>query len=95
MTDERKRFEVPKPVTAGDKIDVRIESQGAHGDGIAKIDGFTIFVKGGKKGERCRVKITDVKRTFATGEKVGSAKDDEAESEMEEGVEGYKDGPAG
>jgi len=95
MTDERKRFEVPKPVSVGDKMDVTIESQGAQGDGIAKVDGFTIFVKGAKKGERCRVKITDVKRTFATGEKVGNAPDEEAESEMEEEVEGYKDGPAG
>jgi predicted RNA-binding protein with TRAM domain len=95
MTDERKRFEVPKPVTPGDIIDVTIEGQGGQGDGIAKKDSFIIFVKGAKKGERCRVKITDVKRTFATGEKVGKAPDEVAEGEMEEKVEGRKGGPAG
>jgi len=95
MTDETKRFGIPKPVSVGDVIDLLIEGQGGQGDGIGKKDDFVVFVKGAKKGEKCRVKITDVKRTFAVGEKVGRAQDDESESEMEEGVEGYKDGPSG
>jgi len=69
--DERKRFEIPKPVEPGEVREVLIESQGGQGDGIAKVDGFVLFVKGAAKGERCRVKVTDVKRTFATAEKVG------------------------
>ncbi len=89
-----KKFEVPKPVAAGDTIDVTIEGQGGQGDGIAKVENFVVFVKGARKGERCRVKITEVKRTFALGEKVGAA-DSEAEQEMDDEVEGYKDGPAG
>jgi 23S rRNA (uridine2552-2'-O)-methyltransferase len=51
-------------------VEVTIESQGGHGDGIAKVDGFVVFVKGAAKGESCKVKISEVKRTFALGEKV-------------------------
>ena len=68
-----KKFQVPKPVSVGDVVDVSIDSVGGQGDGIAKVESFIIFVKDAKKGERCKVKITDVKRTFAVGEKVGRA----------------------
>jgi predicted RNA-binding protein with TRAM domain len=64
-----KRFDAPKPVAVGDVVDVTIESQGGQGDGIAKVDGFVVFVKGAQKGETCKVKIADVKRTYAVGEK--------------------------
>lgn len=66
---EKKKIEIPKPVTAGEVLEVDIEFQGAHNDGIAKKDGFVIFIKGATKGERCKVKITEVKRTYALGEK--------------------------
>lgn len=95
MSDERKKFEAPKPVTVGDVVNVVIEGQGGQGDGIAKVEGFVIFVKGVRKGEKCMVKITDVKRTYAVGEKAGSTAADEREAEMEDKVEGEKDGPAG
>lgn len=65
-----KRFEAPKPVAVGDVVDAVVESQGGQGDGIAKVNGFVVFIRGAKKGENCRVKITDVKRTYATGEAV-------------------------
>ncbi|MCI0503535.1 TRAM domain-containing protein [Candidatus Micrarchaeota archaeon] len=96
MGDEKK-FGIPKPVAVGDTVDVLIEGQGGQGDGIAKVDSFVVFVKGAAKGERCAVKITDVKRTFATGEKVGPAKGVAKESaeEMEEETTGEHDGPSG
>ncbi len=90
-----KKFQVPKPVSVGDVVDVSIESVGGQGDGIAKMESFIIFVKDAKKGEKCRVKITDVKRTFAVGEKVGKANSSEAIQEMDDETEGLKDGPAG
>ncbi len=92
-----KKFQVPKPVSIGDVVDVSIESVGGQGDGIAKVESFIIFVKDAKKGEKCRVKITDVKRTFAVGEKVGKANSSggEAIQEMDDETEGLKDGPAG
>ena len=54
---EKKRFEIPKPVSEGDVVEVTIEAQGGQGDGIAKVDGFVVFVKGAAKGESCKVKI--------------------------------------
>lgn len=68
-----RRFETPKPVAVGDEVDVTIESVGGQGDGIAKVSGFVVFVKGARKDERIRIKITDLKRTYAIGEKVGEA----------------------
>ncbi len=65
-----RRFETPKPVSVGDVVEVTVESVGGKGDGIAKKDGFVIFIKGAQKGETCKVKITEVKRTYAVGEKV-------------------------
>jgi predicted RNA-binding protein with TRAM domain len=89
---EHKRFEVPKPVAVGEYRDVVIESQGGHGDGIAKIDGFVLFVKGASRGERCKVKILDVKRTFATAEKVHHGS---VEEKTDDAIEGRKGGPSG
>ena len=90
---ERKKFETPKPVAVGDEVDVTVESVGGQGDGIAKVSGFVVFVKGAKKGERVKIKITDVKRTYAVGEKAGEAapagekEEPEEEPEEEEGEE--------
>jgi predicted RNA-binding protein with TRAM domain len=90
--DLHRKFESPKPVSAGELRDVLIESQGGHGDGIAKIDGFVLFVKGGNRGERCKVRIIEVKRTFATAEKVRHG---ESEERADDAVEGSKSGPSG
>lgn len=84
---ERKRFDIPKPVSVGDVIDVSIDAEGGQGDGIAKVENFVVFVKGAKKGERCKVKITDVKRTYAIGEKQGPADEAPAEGSKEEAAE--------
>jgi predicted RNA-binding protein with TRAM domain len=63
------RFDdAPKPVKVGDEVEVTIEAVAAKGDGIAKIDGFVIFVRGAQQGQKIKVKITDVKNRFATGE---------------------------
>lgn len=82
-----KKFEVPKPVSVGDIIVVSIESQGGQGDGIAKVEDFVIFVKGARKGEQCKVKITEVKRTYAIGERTDGKKS-EIEQEMDDETEG-------
>lgn len=58
----------PKPVKVGDEIEVKIEAVASKGDGIAKKDGFVIFVKGAKEGDTVKIRITDVKERFATGE---------------------------
>ncbi len=52
------RSEGPKPVEVGKEYDVTITESSRRGDGVAKIDGFVIFVTGGKQGEKARIKIT-------------------------------------
>ena len=59
---------LPKPVKVGDEVEVKIEAVASKGDGIAKKDGFVIFVKGAKEGDTIKVRITDVKARFAIGE---------------------------
>ncbi len=44
-----------------------IIDQGINGEGIAKIDNFTIFIKGAIKGEKVRVCITKVLSSYAYG----------------------------
>lgn len=61
---------LPKPVKPGDEIEVTIDAVASKGDGIAKKDGFVIFVKGTKQGDKVKVRITDVKARFAIGEVV-------------------------
>lgn len=68
--EEKKTIDLPKPVKEGDVIEVTIESVGGKGDGMAKKDGFVIFVPNAKKGETMKVKIVSLKRTFGIAEKV-------------------------
>ena len=56
------------PVRKGDKLDVQIESMGKSGDGVAMVEGFAIFVRKSKVGEKLRVKIEAVKPNFAFAE---------------------------
>ena len=64
----RPNYFMQKPVKVGDVVNVKIEAVASKGDGIAKIEGFVIFVPGGKEGQEVKVKITEVKPRFATGE---------------------------
>lgn len=49
------------------ELEVTIIDNGFDGEGIAKIDNFTIFIKGAIKGERCRILIVKVNKSFAFG----------------------------
>ena len=72
--ERHERFsDAPKPVKAGDELDVTIEATAARGDGIAKKDGFVIFVSGAKAGERVHVRISEVKQRYAVGQIMGAA----------------------
>lgn len=59
---------LPKPVKVGDELELTIEATASKGDGIAKKDGYVIFVKDAKQGDTVKVKITDVRARFAMGE---------------------------
>ena len=60
-----------KPVKEGEEYDVEISEVGSRGDGIAKIKNFIIFVPGTQKGEKVRIRISQVKAKSAVGEVVG------------------------
>lgn len=59
-----------KPVKENQELEVVIDDIGSRGDGIARIQGFMIFVHGSKVGERVRVKILSVADKFAVAEKI-------------------------
>lgn len=60
----------PKPVETGKEYDVQITETSRQGDGIARVQGFVIFVKNGKVGQTAKVKVTNVGSRFATAELV-------------------------
>ena len=61
-------FGGPKPVESGKEYDVEVTEISRQGDGIARIQGFVIFVKGGRVGQKTKVRITNVGARFATAE---------------------------
>lgn len=50
-------------IKKNDEYVVDIIDYGSNGEGIAKIDGYTIFVIGALKGEKCKIHITKVLST--------------------------------
>ncbi|ACV24769.1 TRAM domain-containing protein [Methanocaldococcus fervens] len=58
------------PVKEGETYTVTIEDMGRGGDGIARIEGFVVFVPETQKGDTVDVKITAVKNKFAFAEKI-------------------------
>ena len=53
------------PIKKNDELIVDIIDYGANGEGIAKIENFTIFVSGAMKNEKCKIHITKVLSSFA------------------------------
>jgi predicted RNA-binding protein with TRAM domain len=58
------------PVEVGKQYDVKIEDIAKQGDGIARINGFVIFVPGTQINDELKIEIKAVKRNFAFGEVV-------------------------
>ena len=57
-------------VEVGKEYDVNIEDIAREGDGIARIEGFVIFVADAKVGDTVKIQIDKVMRRFAIGHKV-------------------------
>ncbi|WP_069807415.1 TRAM domain-containing protein [Vulcanisaeta thermophila] len=82
----------PKPVNVGDVVDVEITEVSKRGDGIARIRGFVIFVPNTKPGDKVKVKITRIGRSYAVAEvtqggeatSTGEAESEETEEDLEE-----------
>ena len=56
----------PKPVEVGKEYEVEVTEISRQGDGIARVQGFVVFVKSGKVGQKAKVKIEQVGNRFAT-----------------------------
>ena len=56
------------PVNVGDVREVRIVAMGSGGDGIAKVNGFVVFVPGTELNDVVKVRITKVLKKFAFAE---------------------------
>ncbi len=55
------------PVSKGQEVEIEILSLGDGGEGIGRIDGFTVFVKGGIPGDIVKTFIMKVKKSYAIG----------------------------
>ena len=65
------------PVKVGEQYDVTIEAISNRGDsGVAKIEGFVIFVPGTKVDEKVKIKITKVGNGYATAELAGQTNEE-------------------
>ncbi len=52
----------PRP---GDELDLRVDDLAFGGAGVARRDGYVVFVRGGVPGDRVRAVVTKAKRTYA------------------------------
>ena len=58
------------PVRKGEELEVRIDSLAYGGNGVGRLDGFVVFVRGGLPGDLVRARVTKVKRGFAEATRV-------------------------
>ncbi len=57
-------------MAVGSEYNVKIEDIAREGDGIARVEGFVIFVPDTQVGDQVRIQIDRVMRRFAIGHKV-------------------------
>src|SRR5438093_784621 len=53
------------PVKPDDELDLDIESLAYGGNGVARLNGFVVFVRRGLPGDRVRARVTKVKHNHA------------------------------
>ncbi|MDW7732197.1 MAG: translation initiation factor IF-2 subunit beta [Methanolobus sp.] len=57
-------------IEEGKEYEVHIDAVGSKGDGIAKVDKYTIFVPGTSKGQAVKIRVKRISGTLAFAEKV-------------------------
>ncbi|WP_248518100.1 23S rRNA (uridine(2552)-2'-O)-methyltransferase [Salinarchaeum laminariae] len=57
------------PVEAGEELTVDVVDEGSEGDGVAHVEGFTVFVSDASVGETVPIRIDEVKPRFAFAER--------------------------
>jgi 23S rRNA (uracil1939-C5)-methyltransferase len=53
------------PVSRGDELELHVDSLAYGGNGVARLNGFVVFVRRGLPGDTVRATVTKVKRGFA------------------------------
>src|SRR4029077_13686719 len=53
------------PVSTDQELELSIASLASGGNGVARLNGFVVFVRRGLPGDRVRARVTKVKRSFA------------------------------
>lgn len=85
MYNEDRNFrQISAPVNVGDELDVKIEAVGEKGDGIAKKEGFVLFVPNAKEGQEVKIRVTKVLRKVGFAEIVGEGETSSQQEEMTE-----------
>ena len=77
------------PVKVGDELNIKIEAVGEKGDGIAKKDGFVLFVPNTKQGDEVRIRVTRVLQKVGFAEVVGGKSEEGSEPAEETQQEEY------
>ncbi|WP_142415128.1 23S rRNA (uracil(1939)-C(5))-methyltransferase RlmD [Hathewaya massiliensis] len=62
------------PVIKNKEYELEIESMGFQGEGVAKVNNFTVFIPGAIVGEKVRAKILKIEKKFAFGKVVETIK---------------------
>ncbi len=57
-----------KPVKVGEEIDVTVSELSRRGEGVARVEGFVIFIPNTKQGQQAKIRIKEIKPNFATAE---------------------------
>ncbi len=68
--DTQRGFSRPAPVEDGKEYEASITEMSRRGAGIAKIQGFIVFVSGAKTCDNVKFRVTRVGRRFAEAEVV-------------------------
>ncbi len=72
------------PVSQGDELDVVVEAEGDKGDGIAKVQGFVLFVSGTDVGDKVTIRVTKVLDNVGFAEVLEEHEDNEEETDVVE-----------
>src|SRR5881396_2030116 len=56
---------VAAPITRDQELELSVESLAYGGNGVARLNGFVVFVRRGLPGDRVRARVTKVRRNHA------------------------------
>ncbi|MGH9954708.1 MAG: TRAM domain-containing protein, partial [Nitrososphaeraceae archaeon] len=73
------------------EYDVQVTEISRKGDGVARVQGFIVFVKGGRVGQKTRVRVTHVGDRFATAETIDGVEQQQQQVEQQQSTEQSKD----